>query len=135
MGTAVIVSGPRGRATLLVSAAGLAPGAHGIHLHAVGKCEGPGFTSAGGHLNPAGKQHGLRNPNGSHLGDMPNLAVAANGTATLSHGLGMSAQALLADLFDADGTAIVIHAGRDDQVTDPAGDSGGRVSCGVFAPA
>lgn len=134
MGTATIVAGPRGRATLLVSVAGLAPGTHGIHLHAVGKCEGPDFTSAGGHLNPAGKQHGLHNPAGSHLGDLPNLTVGEDGTATLSHGLGMSGQALLADLFDADGTALVIHAGPDDQVTDPSGNSGGRISCGVFAP-
>jgi superoxide dismutase, Cu-Zn family len=135
MGTASIVAGPRGRATLLVSVAGLTPGDHGIHLHTTGKCEGPDFSSAGGHLNPTGREHGLRNPQGSHLGDMPNLSAVANGTATLSLDLGMSWRALRDQLFDADGTALVIHAGPDDQVTDPSGNSGGRVSCGVFAPA
>jgi superoxide dismutase, Cu-Zn family len=135
MGSATIVSGPRGRATLLVSVAGLTPGAHGIHLHAVGKCEGPDFTSAGAHLNPSGNEHGLRNPAGRHLGDLPNLTVAPDGTATLSHDLGVPVRTMQGHLFDSDGTALVIHAGPDDQVTDPSGNSGGRVSCGVFAPA
>jgi superoxide dismutase, Cu-Zn family len=134
MGTATIVAGPRGRTTLLVSVSGLTPGTHGIHLHAIGKCEAPKFTSAGGHLNPAGKQHGMENPAGSHLGDLPNLDVAADGTATLSHQIDIPARALQSQVFDADGTAIVVHAGPDDYRTDPSGNSGGRVSCGVFTP-
>jgi Cu-Zn family superoxide dismutase len=135
LGTASIVAGARGRATLLVSVAGLSPGPHGIHLHAVGNCEAPGFTSAGGHLNPFGKQHGMQNPVGSHLGDLPNLDVAADGTAQLSYALPLPIGDLQKQMFDADGTAIVIHAGPDDYVTDPSGNSGGRVACGVFAPA
>jgi Cu-Zn family superoxide dismutase len=115
--------------------AGLSPGAHGIHLHAVGKCEPPGFTSAGGHLNPFAKEHGMENPAGSHLGDLPNLDVSADGTATMSFPLGLSPRALQTQMFDGDGTAIVIHAGPDDYRTDPSGNSGGRVACGVFAPA
>lgn len=134
LGTATIVEGHRGIATLLVSISGLSPGQHGIHLHAVGKCDGPKFTSAGGHLNPFGKHHGMKNPAGKHLGDLPNLAVAADGTATLSYPLGLSARAMQDQLFDADGTAIVVHAGPDDYATDPSGNSGGRVACGVFSP-
>jgi Cu-Zn family superoxide dismutase len=135
LGTARIVAGPHGRATLLVSVAGLSPGPHGIHLHAVGQCAAPGFTSAGGHLNPYGKEHGMQNPAGSHLGDLPNLDVTSDGTATMSYTFGLPIGALQRQMFDADGTAIVIHAGPDDYMTDPSGNSGGRVACGVFAPA
>jgi Cu-Zn family superoxide dismutase len=112
---------------------GLMAGDHGIHIHAVGQCDPPGFTTAGGHFNPHGRQHGLQNPQGAHAGDLPNLAVAANGTgritavaqgATLGSGDG--------SLFDADGSALVIHAGPDDAVSDPAGNSGARVACGVI---
>jgi len=117
----------------MVSASGLTPGDHGVHLHAVGKCEEPAFASAGGHLNPAGRQHGMNNPAGRHLGDLPNLVAGADGTATLSYPLGDPASSLSASLFDADGTALVIHAGPDDYITDPSGNSGGRVACGVFA--
>lgn len=124
----------RGATVLRVSASGLTPGVHGIHLHAVGKCEGPGFTSAGGHLNPTAKQHGSLNPAGSHLGDLPNLEAGADGIAMLEHRIGQPAAALRTDLFDADGTAIVIHAGPDDYRSDPSGNSGGRVACGVLAP-
>jgi Cu-Zn family superoxide dismutase len=132
-GTASIHS-ERGLAVLRVAASGLTPGVHGIHLHAVGKCEGPGFTSAGGHLNPAGRQHGTLNPAGSHLGDLPNLEVRADGTAALEFRIGQPQSALRGELFDADGTAVVIHAGPDDYRSDPAGNSGGRIACGVFAP-
>jgi Cu-Zn family superoxide dismutase len=109
---------------------GLPPGAHGIHLHASGRCEPP-FESAGAHWNPTRRLHGTANPQGPHLGDMPNLVVAGDGTGTVSvmtpGGTLSGADALL----DADGAAVVIHAGPDDYRTDPSGNSGERIACGV----
>ena len=116
-----------------VSARGLPAGVHGIHIHAVGTCTPPDFTSAGGHFNPTGAQHGLRNPAGAHAGDLPNMTVAANGTAnyaTTAARVTLGAGA--ASLFDADGSALVIHADPDDEMTDPTGNSGGRIACGVI---
>ncbi len=121
-----------GVVTLNVKGLGLPPGDHGAHLHAIGKCDAPGFTTAGPHLNPAGKMHGMMNPQGSHLGDLPNLSVAADGTGSLAFRIDGSAAALSHDLFDADGSAIVIHAAADDYKTDPSGNSGPRIACGVF---
>ena len=112
---------------------GLPPGEHGIHVHAVATCEGPAFTSAGGHFNPTSSQHGLRNPAGAHAGDLPELVVAANGTATYAtttNRLTLSAGPL--SLFDADGSSIVIHADPDDHMTDPTGNSGARIACGAI---
>lgn len=117
--------------TLSLRAEGLPPGDHGVHVHMVGKCEGPKFESAGAHLNPGNKQHGLENAQGQHVGDMPNLTVGADGRGTLTYALkGGSIDALL----DGDGSAIVVHAKADDQKTDPSGDSGDRIACGVFSP-
>ena len=118
--------------TLTVAVAGLPAGTHGIHLHTAGKCDGPDFTTAGGHLNPAGHQHGSDNPAGKHLGDLPNIVTGAAGTGTITVTLG-ARDAVLASLFDADGTAIVVHAGPDDYRTDPSGNSGSRIACGVFS--
>ena len=116
-----------------VRVAGLEPGRHGIHIHTIGLCEPPGFTSAGGHFNPAGAKHGLRNPEGPHLGDLPNLKVRDNGVGTLR---GKTDRVSLLEgeqsLFDLDGSALVIHAAEDDQVTDPTGNSGARIACGVI---
>lgn len=124
---------PSGSAASLTVEAGTLPaGPHGIHLHAVGRCEAPGFTSAGGHLNPAQRQHGHENPQGSHLGDLPNLVVGADGNGVLSAPLAGDGAAVEASLFDGDGAAIVIHAGPDDYRTDPSGNSGARLACGVF---
>lgn len=111
---------------------GLAPGAHGIHIHTVGRCDAPAFTSAGPHFNPRNTKHGLVNPEGPHAGDMPAIAADANGRATVQHTtalieLGSGANGL----FDADGSAIVVHASSDDQRTDPSGNSGARIACGV----
>lgn len=106
-------------------------GAHGIHVHAVGKCEAP-FTTAGGHFNPVGRQHGYRNASGPHLGDLPNLDLPASGTHRFEMLLpGVTLKGSNA-LLDADGAAVVIHASRDDYTTDPAGNSGGRIACGVI---
>ena len=120
--------------TMNVSASGLPAGVHGIHLHEKGLCEGPKFASAGAHWNPAAKQHGRDNPAGAHLGDLANLEVGANGTASVSipvEGVMMASGATM--LADADGTAIVIHAKADDYKTDPSGASGDRIACAVLA--
>ena len=115
-----------------MTAAGLEPGQHGFHLHTTGRCEGPDFKSAGGHLNPLDREHGALNPEGKHVGDMPNLEVGTSRTASTTIDIGPDTAAYRNYLFDADGTAIVIHAGPDDYRTDPAGDAGSRVACGVL---
>jgi Cu-Zn family superoxide dismutase len=109
---------------------GMSPGEHGVHVHTTGSCEPPKFESAGGHWNPTGKHHGLDNPEGHHAGDMPNLTVAADGTGKLDYTL---AGATLAGLLDTDGSAFVVHAMSDDQTSDPSGNSGDRIACGVFS--
>ena len=118
--------------TLSVAIAGLPQGPHGLHLHAVGLCATPDFASAGPHLNPGGHQHGAENPAGSHLGDLPNVtagsAGAGSGTAQLKGTRAQIEQAL----FDGDGTAIMVHADADDYRTDPSGNSGKRIACGVL---
>jgi Cu-Zn family superoxide dismutase len=105
----------------------LPEGEHGIHVHMTGACEPP-FESAGGHWNPSNAQHGLENPQGPHYGDMPNLMVPAGGMVDVQL---QTAGGTLAELLDADGAAVVIHSGADDQTTDPSGDSGDRIACGV----
>lgn len=118
--------------SVAVAAVGLPEGQHGFHLHTTGKCTAPDFKSADGHLNPRNATHGSLSPGGKHLGDMPNLSVAANGTGTADIQLEGNADAVLDDIFDADGTAVVIHAGPDDYRSDPAGDAGPRIACGVI---
>jgi Cu-Zn family superoxide dismutase len=115
---------------------GLPTGAKGMHIHEVGKCEAPDFTSAGGHFNPEKRQHGTENPLGPHAGDLPNVIVGADGTGRLDTTTPRISLASGAptSLFDADGSAIVVHAGPDDMKTDPAGNSGGRIACGVIVP-
>jgi len=122
-----------GGVRVVLEARGLPAGDKGVHLHAVGKCEPPQFTSAGAHFNPQSKQHGTLNPSGPHAGDLPNITIAANGTGRLETftervalGSGPSS------LFDDDDTAIVVHAAPDDFKTDPTGNSGARIACGVL---
>lgn len=121
-----------GRARLWLALKGLPPGVHGIHLHAVGSCDAPEFKTAGGHLNPDMHQHGTLNPMGHHMGDLPNVTASAAGKVSTSMPLVGGEEALTTAMFDADGTALVIHAGPDDYMTDPSGNSGGRIACGVF---
>ena len=109
---------------------GLSPGPHGIHLHAVGKCEPP-FTSAGGHWNPTGAEHGTQNPKGPHLGDMLNVNVGADSTVTVHTMTPGGTLHGVHALLDADGASIVVHGGPDDYHSNPAGNSGGRIACGV----
>jgi Cu-Zn family superoxide dismutase len=120
-----------GGVSFRISATGLPHGLHGLHVHAVGRCDPPDFTSAGAHWNPAGKQHGMNNPAGPHAGDLPNVEVAANGVLNATVTL---AGASMATLLDADGAALVIHASPDDYKTDPSGNSGARIACAVIRP-
>jgi Cu-Zn family superoxide dismutase len=131
-GGTVQVLGNGAGATLVIALVGAPEGPHGVHLHATGQCDAPDFKSAGGHLNPASRQHGSENPAGSHLGDLPNVVVGKSGSGTLRHDLAGDRAELLADLFDGDGTAVVVHAGPDDYRTDPSGNSGSRIACGVL---
>jgi Cu-Zn family superoxide dismutase len=132
IGTATLTESTGG-VRITAALTGLPPGTHGIHIHSVGKCEAPGFTSAGGHFNPDNKQHGMKNPMGAHAGDLPNFDVAADGTASLSL---LAAHVTLGggptSLFHDGGTALVIHANGDDYMTDPSGNSGARIACGVI---
>lgn len=132
IGNAELVQTPTG-VLLKFSVKGLPPGEHALHVHAVGKCEPP-FTTAGGHFNPDNKKHGLMAAEGHHAGDMPNLHIPASGelafevmntAITLEKGKANS-------VFDADGSAIVIHAGKDDYKSDPTGEAGGRIACGLI---
>ena len=112
----------------------MSQGTHGLHLHMVGRCDPPGFETAGGHLNPGMRQHGTENPAGAHFGDLPNLIVGGAGAATVTAALQGTRAEVLAQIFDADGTAVVVHAGPDDYRTDPSGNSGSRIACGVLTP-
>lgn len=133
LGQVTISEDPAGL-VMNINAVAMPTGVHGIHLHEKGLCDGPKFESAGKHWNPAGKKHGRDNPEGAHAGDLANLTVAANGTATVSIPV---ADAKMASgdwmLADADGTALVIHAKADDYKTDPSGESGDRIACAVVA--
>ncbi|MEO7041961.1 MAG: superoxide dismutase family protein [Gemmatimonadaceae bacterium] len=132
--TATFTQDSAGNVHVQMHAQGLTPGEHGVHFHAVGTCTAPGFASAGGHFNPdSTKHHGLSNPAGPHAGDLPNMLVDSTGKADYT---AVSSTVSLApgakSLFDADGSALVIHATADDNMSDPAGNAGSRVGCGVI---
>lgn len=120
-----------GGVSLLISAAGVPHGLHGVHVHAVGRCDPPSFESAGAHWNPAARKHGFNDPQGPHAGDLPNVTASSSGVVRETVVL---AGASFAQLADADGSALIIHASADDYRTDPSGNSGGRIACAVLAP-
>ena len=133
---------PVGKATLAGTAEGvqikvglwnLPPGPHAMHLHTVGECHGPGFKSSGAHFNPFGTKHGAKNPEGPHAGDLPNFEVKADGTAEV---VVMAKLVTLKDgknsLFQPGGTCLMVHEKPDDETTDPAGNAGERIACGII---
>lgn len=133
VGHATLKPGSQGVTLVEVTVTGLPAGTHAVHIHEVGKCEAPDFKSAGGHFNPSGKHHGHQNPQGAHAGDLPNLVVGKDGKGKLSW---VTRDMTLAEgtensIFHSGGTAVVIHAQPDDNMSDPAGNAGGRIACGV----
>ena len=132
VGSVTFTQTPHG-VLLALALKGLSPGEHAFHVHTVGKCEPP-FESAGEHFNPGNKKHGMHAPEGLHAGDMPNLHVPQSGELTIEV---LNAAITLdkgtpSSVFKPDGTAVIIHTGRDDYKSDPSGDAGGRLACGVI---
>ncbi len=123
----LMISEDAGRVSVRGTLHSLPPGEHGFHLHMAARCEPP-FASAGDHWNPSEKKHGLENPAGPHFGDLPNMTVEADSTATFNF---TTAEGSLAALLDFDGASLIVHADRDDLRTDPGGNSGDRIACGI----
>lgn len=131
-----------GRATIVqegegvrvrIEAMGLAAGTYGAHIHRTGRCDGPAFESAGAHWNPTGAQHGFQNPSGRHRGDLPNLVIGAGGRGRLDFAIRGARLRGESGIIDMDGASVMIHAAADDYRTDPSGNSGARIACGVLA--
>jgi superoxide dismutase, Cu-Zn family len=135
VGTATLEEGVSG-VRIDVDVTGLTAGTHAFHIHQTGECTAPEFSSAGGHFNPTNAQHGLENPQGPHAGDMQNFDVSDDGTADFAvDNDRVTLAAGTNSLLDTDGSALVIHASADDNVSDPSGNAGDRVACGVITGA
>ena len=133
-GTAVLKQ-EKGFVQVKVAVKALPPGEHGIHIHQSAKCDAPDFKTAGGHFNPDQKKHGINNPEGHHNGDFPaNLKVKADGTDKITFKLtGISLDPSSPNsVFANGGTALIIHQKADDMMTDPSGNAGNRIACGVI---
>jgi len=116
-----------------LEAADLEPGTYAAHIHTTGRCDSPAFESAGGHWNPTNQQHGRDNPQGMHKGDLPNLTVGADGRGMVEFTVaGATVTGGAMSLLDSDGAAMMIHERADDYRTDPSGDAGSRIACGVL---
>ena len=131
VGRAVFTATPSG-ALLDLKLDGVQPGVHALHIHAVGKCEGPDFKSAGPDFNPDQTKHGIMSPEGPHAGDLPNIHVPPDGKLEVEFLNPVVTISQEAALLDTDGTSIVIHANADDYKTDPDGNSGPGIACGVI---
>jgi len=133
LGTAEFREDHTGAVHIDVTVVSTMPGLHGIHIHSGGACSGVAFAAAGGHFNPSATHHGLSNASSPHAGDLPNLDVLSNGVGRYE---GVTSRFTLTpgatSMLDANGSALVVHAGQNDQLTDPSGKSGARVACGVI---
>ena len=134
VGLATFTESVHGEVRVTFDARGLPPGEHGFHIHEVGRCDPPAFTSSGGHFNPLGRRHGLSTSEGPHAGDLPNLMVAADGSAHFDMVINrFTLHPGPLNILDDNGSALIIHALPDDHITDPTGNSGDRIACAVIS--